>query len=116
MGAHPVADGRGLRRRSVLVVALVVLLGALGPGLSAVALHYSARSWGERTFDQKQAVVSTVVTAEIGQYALTLTDLAASVGAQSQLTTPEFAAITAPFNDLRLPGGVAVSYVVPATV
>jgi signal transduction histidine kinase len=44
-----------------------------------------------------------------------LVDLAAAVGAQTELTAPEFAATTAPFNDQRLPGATDVNYVMPAS-
>jgi signal transduction histidine kinase len=59
--------------------------------------------------------VATVVIGEIGQYAVTLVDLAAAVGAQADITATEFAGSTGPFNSQRLPGAVDLSYVVPAT-
>jgi signal transduction histidine kinase len=91
-----------------------VLLGALGTGLSAVALHLSARGWSERAFEQKRDVIAKVVMAELIQYSVALADLSASVGAQASLSSRSFAAITAPLNGSRLPGAVAVGYVVPA--
>lgn len=103
------------RHRSVLVIGLVILLGALGTGLSAVALHLSARNWSERAFAQKLDIIAKVVQAELVQYAVALTDLSASIGAQPALDAAGFTAITAPMNGDRLPGAVEVTYVVPAT-
>ncbi|MEV6343232.1 ATP-binding protein [Actinoplanes sp. NPDC051851] len=101
-------------RRSMLIVALVVLLGALGTGLASAALHSSAESWSRRAFAQKQDVIAKIVMAELFQYAVALTDLAASLSAQPEVTASAFATITAPVDSLRLPGATAVGYVVPA--
>ncbi|MFI5497185.1 ATP-binding protein [Actinoplanes sp. NPDC051859] len=101
--------------RSGLVVGLVVLLGALGTGLSTVALRVTAQSWSERAFAQKQDVIAKVIVAELIQYGVALADLSASIGAQPRLTAGGFAAITAPFNNSRLPGATEISFVVPAT-
>ncbi|WP_198170475.1 sensor histidine kinase [Actinoplanes awajinensis] len=115
-GRDPIAATRGgPRRRSVLVVALVVLLGMIGTGLASFALHQESQRWGDQAFEQKQDVITQLVAAELFQYAFTIADLAASVGAQSELTAGDFAALTAQLNGLRLPGAVAVSYIVPAT-
>lgn len=106
-------DVRGWR--SGLIVVLVVVLGVLGTVLSAVALNESARRWSRIAFEQKQDLITKMVMAELGQYAVTLADLSASMGAQQELTATSFAAITAPINSLRLPGAIGVGYVVPAT-
>jgi signal transduction histidine kinase len=92
----------------------VVLLGALGTGLSAFALHLTARSWSERAFEQKRDVIAKVVMAELIQYSVALADLSASVGAQASLDAAGFAAITAPLNGARLPGAIEVGFVAPA--
>ncbi|GIE94533.1 ATP-binding protein [Paractinoplanes rishiriensis] len=107
--------GRILSRRSGLAVGLVILLGVLGTGLSAFALHVSARNWTERAFEHKQDVITKVVTAELIQYGTALADLSASMGAQRELTAETFAAITSPINNARLPGATEVEYVVPAS-
>lgn len=101
--------------RSGLIVALVVVLGVLGTTLSAVALSDSAHSWSKSAFAQKQDLIIKIVAAELAQYAVTLADLAASMGAQPELDAVSFAAITVQINSLRLPGAIAVGYVVPAT-
>ncbi|BCY09592.1 hypothetical protein L3i22_046800 [Actinoplanes sp. L3-i22] len=97
-----------------MIVALVVVLGVLGTALSAVALHESAHRWSKVAFEQKQDLITKMVMAELGQYGVTLADLSASMGAQPELDESAFAAITGPINSIRLPGAVAVSYVVEA--
>ncbi|WP_203815400.1 sensor histidine kinase [Paractinoplanes ferrugineus] len=113
--AREVNAERGLGRRSGVVVALVVLLGALGTGLAATTLHVSAHRAAERAFAQEQDTVAKVITAEIIQYGLALSDLSAAVGAQSVLWAEEFAAMTATINSQRLPGATEINYFVPAT-
>jgi signal transduction histidine kinase len=103
------------RHRSAFNIGLVVLLGVLGTSLAAVALHLSAHEWSQRAFAQKQDILTKVVHAELIQYRVALSDLAASIGAQPELTGPVFTAITAPINGDRLPGAIEVTYVVPAT-
>ncbi|MEV4349619.1 HAMP domain-containing sensor histidine kinase [Actinoplanes sp. NPDC049596] len=106
---------RRLGRRSGLVVGVVVLLGVLGTGLATFALHSTAQSWSKRAFEQRQAVVVEVVTAELIQYGLALSDLSAALGAQAELTAGSFGAITAPINGQRLPGAAELSFIVSAT-
>ncbi|MEU4687560.1 HAMP domain-containing sensor histidine kinase [Actinoplanes sp. NPDC023714] len=79
-----------------------------------MALHMSARGWSERAFEQKRDVIAKVVMAELVQYGVALADLSASIGAQPEVDAAAFAAITAPMNGERLPGAVAVGFVVPA--
>ncbi|WP_436532869.1 sensor histidine kinase [Actinoplanes sp. HUAS TT8] len=109
------APGYVRRWRSGVIVALVLVLGVLGTALSAVALHESAQRWSRAAYAQKQDLITKVVMAELGQYGVTLADLSASMGAQPELDATSFAAITAPINSFRLPGAIAVGYVVAAT-
>jgi signal transduction histidine kinase len=105
-----------VRRRSALVVGLVVLLGAVGTGLATYAFHVSARHNAERVLEQKQDLLAKIVLVEIVQYGVTLDNLAVAFGAQSRLTAAEFDATTALFSDKWLPGALEVSFIVPATV
>jgi signal transduction histidine kinase len=97
------------------VLAVVVMLGAGGTALAALALRHAGQDHARRAMNQQTLIVSQVVSAEIRRYSSSLTDLAAAIGAQADLEASEFAAITAPVDRERLPGATGVALVVPAT-
>jgi signal transduction histidine kinase len=103
------------RRRSLLVLILVIALGALGTTLAAVALQRAGEDRAARALSQQTMIVAQTVTAEVRRYSTSLTDLAAAVGAQSRLESAEFTAIVAAIDRQRLPGASGVGLVVPAT-
>ncbi|MGX6600662.1 ATP-binding protein [Micromonosporaceae bacterium Da 78-11] len=112
--AHPGGRGRRWRRRSALVLILVAAIGMTGTTLAAVALRHAEQDRQARALDQQTAIAAQVITAEVHRYATSLTDIAAAVGAQSQLQSAEFTAIAAPIDRERLPGATGVVLVVPA--
>lgn len=103
------------RRRSLLVLALVIALGALGTTLAAVALRRADDDRAARALSQQTMIVTQTVAAEIRRYSTSLTDLAAAIGAQSRLESAEFTAIVAAVDRQRLPGASGMAFVVPAT-
>uniref|UniRef100_UPI00196B1A14 CHASE domain-containing protein n=1 Tax=Actinoplanes solisilvae TaxID=2486853 RepID=UPI00196B1A14 len=64
--------------------------------------------------DQYADTVSRVLTAEANRYRDTLSDLAATVSAQPDLSKSDFLQITSKLSRQRLPGAVGVALVVPA--
>ena len=111
----PGADPRPPGRRSVRVLALVIALGLLGTTLAALALRRADQDRAERALSQQSMIVAQTITAEIGRYSTSLTDLAAAVGAQSRLESAEFTAIVAAVDRQRLPGASGMAFVVPAS-
>ncbi|SDS53514.1 His Kinase A (phospho-acceptor) domain-containing protein [Actinoplanes derwentensis] len=94
---------------------LAVFLISLTSTVSVVA---ALRRGDDRLVEQKadqqaQAVVRAIAT-QARRYNEHLAQLAASLGAQSQLESSEFAATTAPLRGAVLPGVTGVAYVVPA--
>jgi signal transduction histidine kinase len=102
------------RRRSALVLALVIALGALGTSLAAVALRQADADRATRALSQQTMIVTQTVSAEIRRYSSSLTDLAAAIGAQARLESAEFTAIVAAVDRQRLPGASGMAFVVPA--
>jgi diguanylate cyclase (GGDEF)-like protein len=64
--------------------------------------------------DQYADEVSRAVVGEADRYRDTLSDVAASVGAQSDFTAADFTAITSKLSRQRLPGAVGVAFAVSA--
>ncbi|WP_212999668.1 sensor histidine kinase [Winogradskya consettensis] len=104
-----------LRRRSMVLVLVVVTLGLLGTGLAVAALRRADENRAVQALEEQTHVVAKTVTAEIRRYASTLDDLAAAAGAQARLEASEFAAITAKVDRERFPGATGVSLIIPAT-
>jgi len=110
------ADGRPRDRgRRSRILALVICLGMIGTGLAVVALQRTDEDRLSRALDQRTTMVAHTLTAEMRRYSTSLLDLAGAVGAQAQLATQEFEAITAATDQQRLPGATGVALVVPAT-
>ncbi|MBM2621070.1 CHASE domain-containing protein [Actinoplanes sp. LDG1-06] len=111
--ADPSARPAGLRR-SVVVLVLVAVVGLAGTGMAALALHNAERDRLARSLGQRSTIISQAISAEVSRYSASLLDLAAAVGAQSELEAAEFTAITAAVDRRRFPGGTGLSFVVPA--
>ncbi|GGK81236.1 hypothetical protein GCM10012284_13970 [Mangrovihabitans endophyticus] len=92
-----------------------MLIGLTGTALAAGAFRMAGDARTAQAMNQRTELVVRAITAEIGRYRTVLADLAAAVGAQSDLTAAEFTAITRPVDRQRLPGATGVVYVVPAT-
>jgi PAS domain S-box-containing protein len=93
----------------VLIGGLAVSVG-VGNGLRTVEGHATGQTINRRT-----ALARTAVATETRRYIDAAVSVAAAAGAQQELTAAEFAAITAPLGQLRLPGATGVGFVVPAT-
>lgn len=100
--------------RSVVVLVLVAAVGLVGTGLAALALSRIEQDRLDRALTQRTSIIAQAIAAEVNRYVTSLTDLAAAVGAQSQLETAEFTAITAAVDRQRLPGATGLAFVVPA--
>ena len=103
----------GSRRRRIVV--LIVALGLVGTALTAGALRRVDQDRLDQALDQRTTMVAQTLSAELRRYSSSLLDLAAAVGAQADLATREFEAITAATDRQRLPGATGVALVVPAT-
>ena len=94
---------------------LIVALGLIGTALAACALRRVDQDRLDQALDQRTTMVAQTLSAEMRRYSTSLLDLAAAVGAQADLVTREFEAITAATDRQRLPGATGVALVVPAT-
>jgi diguanylate cyclase (GGDEF)-like protein len=102
-------------RLSALLVTSVMAVGLVGSGALVVAVNSQRQVHAQAVMDQRVQVIDSAVRAEVRRYVETTTDLAAAIGAQSDLSASDFAALTANLNRSRLPGVSGVSLVVPAT-
>ncbi|WP_433046986.1 diguanylate cyclase domain-containing protein [Dactylosporangium sp. CS-033363] len=99
---------------NVVVVALVM---AIGGGLSVVAavlVRQGESRYGGEMMDRYTADATGAVVDEVGAYQNTLADLATALGAQSDLSAADFAALTSGLNRQRLPAAAGVAFVAPA--
>ncbi|MFG1608079.1 ATP-binding protein [Actinoplanes sp. NPDC049265] len=103
-----------MRRRSMLVLVAVVLLGLLGTVLAVAALRRGDQNRAAQTLSERTQTVVETVSAEIRRYGEALRDVTAAVSAQAELDADEFAAIVAPVDRSRLPGATGVSLIVAA--
>ncbi|HWS33288.1 MAG TPA: ATP-binding protein [Actinoplanes sp.] len=106
-----------MRRRPgrSLVALLAVFLISLTSTVSVVvALRRSDDRLVEQKADQQAQAVVRAIATQARRYNEHLAQLAASLGAQSQLEASEFTATTAPLAGAVLPGVTGVGYVVPA--
>lgn len=99
----------------MLLVTLVMAVGLIGSGALVVAVEKQQADQASEVMDQRVQVIESAVTAEVRRYVETVTDLAAAVGAQSDLTASDFVALTATLDKTRLPGVSGVGLVVPGT-
>lgn len=106
-----------VRRRRVagVALALAVFLGGLGASwATGAAVDRSQQRRAAWLMDQHADALRDAVAHEADRYRDTLSDLAAAVGAQSELTATDFAEITAHLSRQRLPGVSAVTFAVAA--
>jgi diguanylate cyclase (GGDEF)-like protein len=105
------------RRRcaGVALVCAVLLAGLSGSWAATAGLERVQHNHAARLMDQYADDISRAVVAETNRYRHALADLAAAVGAQSDLTADDFAQITSKLNRRRLPGASSASFVVPST-
>ena len=102
-------------RLSAVLVASVLVVGLVSSGALVVELDRVERAHAADVMEQRVEVIDTSVRTEVARYVETTTDLAAAIGAQSDLSASDFAALTSNLNRRRLPGISGVSLVVPAT-
>lgn len=102
-------------RLSVLLVTSVMAVGIMGSWALVVAVNRQQQVQASAVMDQRVQAIDSAVAAEVRRYVEANTDLAAAIGAQSDLSASDFAALTANLNQSRLPGVSGVSFVVPAT-
>ncbi|GIJ49029.1 hypothetical protein Val02_59150 [Virgisporangium aliadipatigenens] len=100
-------------RFSALLVLTTLVAGALATGGVATAVRDAQDRRLAEVVDQRALAVQQAVAAEARRYTDTVADLAAAVGAQTDLTATDFAAITSRTSRTRLPGATAVAFIVP---
>ncbi|GAA2344345.1 hypothetical protein GCM10010170_029820 [Dactylosporangium salmoneum] len=98
-----------------LVVLVVALSGAGATAVAVVEVNRAEERYAAQLMDRYDDDVERAVTAQASVFANTLTDLAAAVGAQDELTAVGFAEIMSGLNRQRLPGASGIAFVVPAT-
>jgi diguanylate cyclase (GGDEF)-like protein len=90
-------------------------VGLLGTWGLVVGVDRQQRAQASAVMDQRVQVIDNAVAAEVRRYVETTVDLAAAIGAQSDLSASDFTALTSNLDRLRLPGVSGVSLVVAAT-
>ncbi|MFG1922731.1 diguanylate cyclase domain-containing protein [Cryptosporangium sp. NPDC048952] len=105
----------GWRRSGLALVAAVLIIG----GVVTTAVYDVVDTGEERytgqVMNRYADELSTAVSDRVIRYGETLHDLAAAVGAQSDLSSDDFARITAGLDNSRLAGAASVNFIVPAT-
>jgi PAS domain S-box-containing protein len=104
-----------MSHRASVWAAAVLTVGIAASLLAGSAAHSSEHRDARRFLDRRAAVAASAITAEVRRYQDTVTQLAASVGAQQQLSTADFDSITAPLTGARVAGASGVSFVVSAS-
>jgi diguanylate cyclase (GGDEF)-like protein len=107
-------DARRRRWTGIALVAVVCTVGLAGSCAATTAVDRAQQRHAGQLMDQYADEVGRAVTNETDRYRDTLSDAAAAVGAQSNLTAADFAEITSRLNRQRLPGATGVALVVPA--
>ncbi|WP_344650676.1 diguanylate cyclase domain-containing protein [Cryptosporangium japonicum] len=108
--------GRNRRRRSGLALVVAVLV----TGSAVTWAAYDVVEAGEdrysaQVMDRYADELAIAVTDRVVRYGETLRDLAAAIGAQSDLRGDDFARITAGLDNSRLAGAASISFIVPST-
>ncbi|MCO8269119.1 diguanylate cyclase [Actinoplanes sp. TRM 88003] len=105
---------RGRGWTGLLLVATVLATG----GAVTIAAYDIVDSGEERyaaqVMDRYADDLSAAVSDRAGRYSETVSDLAAAVGAQTDLRKDDFVRITATLDGARLPGAAGITFVVPA--
>jgi diguanylate cyclase (GGDEF)-like protein len=110
--------GRKARRRrwaGFALVAAVLVTGLAVAAVGAATVGQVERRHAARLMDRYADDLGVAVTDQVERYRDTVTDLAVSVGAQSDLSAADFAAITSGLTRARLPGVSGLVFAVPAT-
>ena len=103
------------QRLSALLVTGVMTFGLLGSWALFMAVKSQEKAHASAAMDQRVEVIDSAVTAEVRRYVETSSDLAASIGAQSDLSASDFTAVNSTLNRYRLPGISGTSLVMSAT-
>ncbi|MFC4047474.1 diguanylate cyclase domain-containing protein [Dactylosporangium siamense] len=98
-----------------LLVVVVLLVGTAASTVAVVAVQRAEQRYAAQLMDRYGDDAARLVTAQVAVFANTVTDLAAAIGAQSDLSALDFAAIVSGLNRQRLPGTSGIAYVVPAS-
>ena len=107
MRIHPPAGRAWAWSGAVLVVGVAVSL------LAALAAGRHERQDAAERLERRAAAAQRAVAAEARRYESTVAQLAASVGAQRDLTAGDFAMITAPLAGYDYAGAAGAAFVVP---
>jgi PAS domain S-box-containing protein len=91
----------------------VLVAGVLVSLVAAAAAARVERRDAAESLDRRTAAAQRAVAAEVRRYESTVAQLAASIGAQRDLSASDFAMITAPLADSGYAGAVAAAFVVP---
>ena len=91
----------------------VLVAGVLASLLAATVAGRHEREDAAESLERRTAAAQRAVAAEVRRYESTVAQLAASVGAQRDLTADDFAMITAPLRSYGYAGAVAAAFVVP---
>lgn len=99
----------------MLLVGGVVAVGLTCTAVLVTVVDQQRQAHLAQVMDERALVIENAVTSEVQRYVDTSTDLAASIGAQSDLSANDFTALTATLTRERFSGISGVSLVVPAT-
>jgi diguanylate cyclase (GGDEF)-like protein len=110
-----VVHARRRRWTGAGMVAVVCVLGLGGSWAATTAVQRAQQRHAGQLMDQYADEVSRAVIGEADRYRDTLSDVAASVGAQSDFTAADFTGITSTLSRQRLPGAVGVAFAVSAS-
>lgn len=104
------------RRRwtGIALVAVVCAVGLAGSWATTTAVQRAQQRHAGQLMDQHADEVSRAITDEADRYRDTLSDVAASAGAQSDFTAADFTEITSKLSRQRLPGAASVAFAVSA--
>ncbi len=104
------------RRRwpGVVLVVVVVIVGLAGSLAVTTAVDRGQQRQAEQLMDQHADEVARAVDGEADRYRDTLSDVSASVGAQSDFTGGDFTEITSRLSRERLPGATGIAFVAAA--
>jgi len=99
-----------VRRSSALLTAGVLVMGALVCAVVGAVLHGTERSTAEWAMDRRATAAQEAVEAEAARYADAVRAVAAGLGARTDPTAEEFAAMTEPLTRTRLRAATVVAY------
>jgi diguanylate cyclase (GGDEF)-like protein len=108
------AHARKRQWHAVVLVAVVLVVGLAGSLTVSAGVERAQHRHAGQLMDQHAEEVARAVTAEADRYCDTLSDVAAAVGAQSDLSAGDFTEITSRLTRQRLPGATGVAFAVPA--